>query len=53
MSAKEQEFTGEQVSATENKFVVSITREACDACSRSNDFLDVLLSQTVDSHIVN
>ena len=53
MSAKEQELTGEEVSATENKLVVSITREACDACSRSNDFLDVLLSQTVDSHIVN
>jgi hypothetical protein len=28
---------------------VPVTREACDACSISNDFLDVLLTETINS----
>src|SRR5690349_6382378 len=32
---------------TKSALAVPVTREACDACSISNDFLDVLLTQTV------
>jgi hypothetical protein len=42
-----------KMTATEQEQLVPITREACEACSQSDDFLDVLLTQTVDSHVVN
>ena len=35
------------------KLVVPMTQQACDACSPSGDFLDVLLTQTVGSHVLN
>ena len=38
---------------TNKKFVVPMTQQACDACSQSGDFLDVLLTQTVGSHVLN
>ena len=34
----------------EKKLVVPMTQKASDACSQSNDFLDVLLTQVVGSH---
>ena len=34
------------------ELVVPMTRDAFDACSVSGDFLDVLLSQTVNSSII-
>jgi hypothetical protein len=39
--------------AVQKDLVVPMTRQACDACSRSGDFLDVLLTQTVGSHVLN
>jgi hypothetical protein len=35
------------------KLVVPMTQGACDACSQSGDFLDVLLTQTFGSHVLN
>jgi hypothetical protein len=34
---------------TKKAIAIEVTREACDACSRSSEFLDVLLNQTVNS----
>jgi hypothetical protein len=53
MTAQKQKATGERVSETDKKLVVPMTQQACDACSRSGDFLDVLLTQVVGSHALD
>lgn len=53
MTAQEEKVTGEHVSETGKKLVAPMTQQACDACSQSGDFLDVLLTQTVGSHVLN
>ena len=42
-------MTSNKTKQTKKAIAIPVTREACDACSISNNFLDVLLTQTVHS----
>jgi hypothetical protein len=53
MTAQEQKVTGKRVNKTDKTLVVPMTPQAFDGCSQSGDFIDVLLTQTVNSHLLN
>lgn len=53
MTAQEQKVTGKRVNKTDKTLVVPMTPQAFDACSQSGDFIDVLLIQTVNSHVLS
>ena len=42
-------MTSNKTKQTKKAIGVPVTREACDACSQSSEFLDVLLRQTINS----
>jgi len=42
-------MTSNKTKQTKKAIAIPVTREACDACSISSNFLDVLLTQTVHS----
>jgi hypothetical protein len=42
-------MTSNATKRTKKAIAIPVTRDACDACSQSSEFLDVLLKQTVNS----